>query len=300
MENYKGRYVKVLRKNLGGNSSLYNTGDYLEVLEDLYQGCITVEYAGPLFVRGQNNRIELHDIEIMPLGFIPDFAFPKKWCVKITKQNIDKAKDLKNKELGFDFNYHYSIDGYYTPFDNSTKCHGLMSIPSDLTEITWEQFETYVLKTPQQISFFPILDKFPEEGCCNTIDNNLIQFLVKNFGITDSKTPSKFAKAIGWNSKSYWYLRGINSSSKPKFDITQLEPFYKQQFISDKDLDVVFKKKKQKQLINKTQSYEHNKSESSTKICGLNFKIRQGDPIRSISLRSSKSKIRIGSNNSYY
>lgn len=110
----------------------------------------------------------------------------------------------------------------------------------------------------------------------------------------------KFAKAIGWNSKSYWYLRGINSSSKPKFDITQLEPFYKQQFISDKDLDVVFKKKKQKQLINKTQSYEHNKSESSTKICGLNFKIRQGDPIRSISLRSSKSKIRIGSNNSYY
>ena len=147
MENLKGRYIKVLNKCLGGLDTLYKVGDYLKILEDNERGnCVVVELAGILSIRGDSSRILNKDIELMPKGFIPKYILPEKWCVKITKDNIDKAKQLKNKELGFPFNYDYSIGGYYTPFKNSIGCYGLINVASELKEISWERFGIYVLK----------------------------------------------------------------------------------------------------------------------------------------------------------
>jgi hypothetical protein len=311
MENYKGRYIKVLKKNLGGTSSYYNTGDYLKVIEDKGKLCIEVEYAGVLNVRAYNNRINNGDIEIMPVGFTPEFILPENWHVVITKDNYDILSKYFATIHSHSKLYTTGVMGKYSKTGIGMVNNGkLRTFSYDFgQEITLQQFETYVLKTPKQKSSFPILDKFPEEGCCNTTDKVFIDFLIKNFGISDSKTRTRFATAVGWNSKSYWYLVNVNSSSKPQFDISQLEPFYKKESY----LDYIARVKKEdeqhqkeKQLILKNVDHEYTEerreksSSSSTKICGSDIKIRQADPIRGISLRSSKSKIRIGSNNSNY
>lgn len=305
MENYRGRYIKVLKKNLGGLDYLYEVGDYLKILGDTGKLCIVVEHAGTLNIRAYSNRITNGDIEMMPVGFIPEFVLPKKWCVKITKDNIDKAKALRYRELGFQYDYNYSIGGYYTPFDNSAFCHGLSCIPSDLTEITWEQFETYVLNKSK---FFPVLDKFPISGCCESLDPNFLDFLDKHFKTSNlSITPN--TKGIGWNSYGYWALVNVKHSSKKEFDISQLEPFYKK---SESYLEFVErlrkenkKEQEEKQLIYKISNNEKSRtigyeSSKSTKICRFDIKIRQASPIRGDSLRGSKSKIRIRSDNSHY
>lgn len=311
MENYKGRYVKVLKKNLGGDSSKYNIGDYLKILDDdSVSSCIKVEHAGSLFVRGFNNRIVTKDIEIMPVEFTPEFILPKKWAIKLTQENCEVLGKWRTDGPFLHLNIYLSKEEYFlhTPM-NDKEGFNVLGKNSEYTEITFDQFKTHVLNTSNKVNSFPILDKFPEKGCCNTTDKVFINFLIKNFGISDLKTPSKFSKGIGWNSRSYWYLMNVNSSSKPQFDISQLKPFYEKKE-SYSDYIAKIKKKeeqefKEKQLIFKTVDYEKSsnrrkKSCSSTKICGSDIKIRQADPIRGISLRSSKSKIRIGSNNSDY
>lgn len=308
MENYKGRYIKVLKKNLGGDSSKYNTGDYLKVIEDKGKLCIEVEYAGVLNVRAFNNRINNGDIEMMPVGFTPEFILPEKWAIKLTRENYEILGQWRT-DGPIPRVEQFLTDQYFlhTPMALK-KGYNALGKNSEYTEITLEQFETYVLQTSKQKNSFPILDKFPETGCCNTTDKVFVDFLIKNFGITDSKTSVRSSTAIGWNSKSYWYLRSVNSSGKPKFDISQLEPFYKKESYSDYIEKIRKENKKEqeeKQLIFKTVDYEKSsnrsqKSCNSTKICGSDIKIRQADPIRGISLRSSKSKIRIRSNNSDY
>lgn len=311
MENYKGRYVKVLKKNLGGLTSYYNTGDYLKVIEDKGNFCIEVEYAGILNVRAFKNRITSGDIEMMPVGFTPEFILPENWHVDITDDNYDILSKYFEKIHPYSTLYKKGIMGKYSETNVGMLSYGNAIKTSSYDfgqKITLEQFKTYVLKIPTQSKTFPILHSFPNEGCCNTTDKVFIDFLIKNFGITDSKTRSKNATAVGWNSKSYWYLIDVKSSGKPRYDISQLEPFYKKESYSDfieRIKKEEKKEQKEKQLILKNVNHEYTEerrqeSSNSTKICGFDIKIRQADPIRGISLRSSKSKIRIGSNNSNY
>ena len=75
----------------------------------------------------------------------PEFVLPEKWCLKITKENLDFCKSLENNELKFHKNYPYSIGGYYSPIPNKD-CNGFINIPENYTEITFEQFKKYVLK----------------------------------------------------------------------------------------------------------------------------------------------------------
>ena len=88
----------------------------------------------------------------------PEFVLPKKWCLKITKENLDFCKSLENNELKFHKNYTYSIGVYYSPIPNKN-CNGFINIPKNYTEITFEQFKKYVLKEETAIEFGNKIDK---------------------------------------------------------------------------------------------------------------------------------------------
>ena len=71
-EDLTGRYIKVLRAGLGGQSNKYKVGDYLKV-ERKCQDCYIVEYAGILNLsHGPNHRVYMKDVELMPEGFDPN------------------------------------------------------------------------------------------------------------------------------------------------------------------------------------------------------------------------------------
>ena len=74
-----------------------------------------------------------------------EFVLPEKWCLKITNENVNFCKSLKNKELGFGEKYPYTINGYYSPIRTSSDFLGTFNL-EDRVEITFEQFKKYVLK----------------------------------------------------------------------------------------------------------------------------------------------------------
>jgi len=71
-KNIQGRYIKVLKTDLGGHSSKYEKGSYLKILRDNGNKCILTEYAGALHVREGNTRFHTGHIELMPEGFDPN------------------------------------------------------------------------------------------------------------------------------------------------------------------------------------------------------------------------------------
>ena len=74
--NYHGRYIKVLKKCLGGDNHKYDVGDYLKIIsDDGVDSCFQVQHAGSLRIRGGNpgnTRVDLKHIELMPVGFVPN------------------------------------------------------------------------------------------------------------------------------------------------------------------------------------------------------------------------------------
>lgn len=70
-EDLVGRYIKVLKPDLGGNTSNYKKGDYLKVLNRIVD-CYNVEHVGILNLSfGPNHRVYMKDVELMPEGFDP-------------------------------------------------------------------------------------------------------------------------------------------------------------------------------------------------------------------------------------
>ena len=63
---------------------------------------------------------------------------------------------------------------------------------------------------------------FYSEGKVCSLHPNIISFLEKRFGITDSKMGYNQAEGIGWNNTSYWYLKNINKSQKPEYSELQI------------------------------------------------------------------------------
>ena len=74
-----------------------------------------------------------------------EFVLPEMWCLKITKDNREFCRSLKNNELGFQKNYTYHLGGYYSSISKEG-CNGFANIPTGYSEITFEQFKKYVLK----------------------------------------------------------------------------------------------------------------------------------------------------------
>ncbi len=72
-------------------------------------------------------------------------SLPEKWCLKITKDNLDFCKSLKNNELGYNLDYKYTIDCYYSPIKTRSGFSGSINL-EDRIEITFEQFKRWVLK----------------------------------------------------------------------------------------------------------------------------------------------------------
>jgi hypothetical protein len=71
----KGRYIKVLKADMGGETKNYSVGSYLKILEDdtddSWKQCGYVEYAGTLQFKGNQNRFLTGHIMLMPEGFDP-------------------------------------------------------------------------------------------------------------------------------------------------------------------------------------------------------------------------------------
>ena len=96
-----------------------------------------------------------------------EFVLPEKWCLKITKENLDFCKSLENNELKFHKNYPYSIGGYYSPIPNKD-CNGFINIPENYTEITFEQFKKYVLK--EEIVEEKVIEPLPQFKVIESIE----------------------------------------------------------------------------------------------------------------------------------
>ena len=115
-----------------------DTSDITETIKSFeYQLNKTVLVA----VFTNNSFININSIE----HYIYKFILPEKWCLKITNENFNFCKDLRNNELGFHKNYIYTVNGYYTSVKNHG-CFGFCNIPIGYTEITFDQFKKYVLK----------------------------------------------------------------------------------------------------------------------------------------------------------
>jgi len=112
-----GRYIKVLRHNLGGNTRCYKVGDYLKILENPTKGsvCHEVEHAHTLNLTGVNNRVIGGDVELMPVGWKPFkadldklahkqlFVFPTKgvcWQPNDALITYLKNRSLSRSEAG--------------------------------------------------------------------------------------------------------------------------------------------------------------------------------------------------------
>jgi len=84
-----------------------------------------------------------------------EFTLPEKWCVRGIKTNgnclriedPELFKTIQNSNFPFkDNQYGFYVNCYYYPNQNDKLIH-LYEIPKDYTEITFEQFKRYVLKS---------------------------------------------------------------------------------------------------------------------------------------------------------
>lgn len=98
-----GRYIKVLKKCLGGDSSKYEIGDYLLVLRKS-GSCYYVEHTGVLALNTPGrNRVVDGDVELMPEGFTPPFTkspklshFPFEGsCFNFTDSLVEYLKESR-------------------------------------------------------------------------------------------------------------------------------------------------------------------------------------------------------------
>lgn len=73
----------------------------------------------------------------LPEDIIPYEEIPEKWCIKITPENREFLKNTD--DILFEKGYNYTMGGYYWNKRGSRSTE-------DRTEITFEQFQTHILK----------------------------------------------------------------------------------------------------------------------------------------------------------
>lgn len=88
---------------------------------------------------------EIKTVTGSDLDIDKEFVLPKRWCIKITKENLEFCKSLYNNELGYGKEYNYTIGGFYSSIESYLDCYGTSEV-NDRVEITFEQFKKYVLK----------------------------------------------------------------------------------------------------------------------------------------------------------
>lgn len=163
-----------------------------------------------------------------------EFVLPENWVIKITKENKSILQKYNNLKV---VNYDYSLDGYY-----GNQCGGSYKIPKNAIEITFEQFQKYVLKeipkekpmkefTPiamkcNEKEFKAILpkleqlnlrfyDKIHREYLVNNVDNNKLK--ISSIG-EPYKTSYGRKVYETWNEQIFLESLGIDLSSLYKTD----------------------------------------------------------------------------------
>lgn len=87
------------------------------------------------------------DNPISLLDFIEkeEYKFPEKWCIERNKENSEIVNDYFNKKLNTKAPYKFTSDKKYVYSDITESIDCCSSKPKDYTEITFEQFQKYVL-----------------------------------------------------------------------------------------------------------------------------------------------------------
>jgi hypothetical protein len=124
------------------------------------------------------------------------------------------------------------------------------------------------------------LKEFPEEGFCISLDERLSKYLVdRPFNNPDNTTKKENAVGIGWNKSSCWWLITPDKSTKPKYELSQLEKFLpvKQSKIENKTEDLLKEARERYPIGTKFKSMGD--SEKIIEVTGNNFCIDGNDII---------------------
>lgn len=213
-------------------------------------------------------------------------SLPEKWYIVTTEENLqvicnwydETFKHSTDRTIG---NYYTSEGKSWMYFANmQEECKGLK-------EITFEQFEKHVLKKE-----IKTIKTFPEEGCCKTLDKDLVYYLNhRPYQERDRKGQIlRSSEGISWNNTGWYYVNHISNCTRKEYKFEELEHFFK-------------KKKEQKNVelktIKKEENYEHTKNNKSIKICRSNLQISQGFRKGGIGIKGSGIKISIGNRHCY-
>lgn len=206
----------------------------------------------------------------------PNNIIPEKWCIKMNNQDVI---DYCNK-YGKIPPYQIS-NTLYAHFPDINGATSTDDIHKNYTEISLEFFREHILKKNN----INKLKEFPSEGCCESIDINFERYFRNKYGAPSYST-SGIIKGISWNSGGWWFVSNVKSCIRKKYEIEELEHF--------------FKKENKEELINKLttnkkeENYEHTSKNKSIKVCRPDFKVSEGLRKRGIGIKSTGVKILIG------
>lgn len=97
-----------------------------------------------------------------------EFVLPKKWC--INRRNLPEVCEWfnKNKQNTASHDYRMELLGWYTHYPMIVLSHTKENVDSTYTEITFEQFEQYVLhkevNTPIKEDYSYLINLFNKLG----------------------------------------------------------------------------------------------------------------------------------------
>lgn len=164
MKSFIPEYVECTQEQ---HQSSYKVG----IIYKLKNTLIENEIGGMAYWTFNQHRFKPSTKEAYDAQFVvkePEFVLPEKWCLKITKENLDFCKSLENNELHYKKNYNYYINGYYSAIRSDSGNYGFSGIPITHTEITFEQFKKYVLKEETVVE--EVIKPLPQFKVIETIE----------------------------------------------------------------------------------------------------------------------------------
>lgn len=92
-----------------------------------------------------------------------EYKLPEKWCIERNKENSEIVNDYFNKKLNTKAPYNFTSDKKYVYSDITESIDYCSSKPKDYTEITFEQFQKYVLNNTKTMDKEIIGYKAPKD-----------------------------------------------------------------------------------------------------------------------------------------
>ena len=209
----------------------------------------------------------------------PNNIIPEKWCIKMNNQDVI---DYCNKYGKIPL---YQISNtLYAHFPDVNGATSKADIYENYVEISLKFFREHILKKNN----INKLKEFPSEGCCETLRDDIIEFLNKRQSQDKTMIGTFLSSSTGisWSKIGWYFVRNVKSCTRKEYKIEELEYF--------------FKKENKEELINKLtttkkeENYECISKNKSIKICRPDFKVSEGLRKRGIGIKSTGVKILIG------